>query len=110
MARLRAFFPMSHGKMRVFSGIIFLNRIGLRWYDVQKKYVPPKSLYNLWRRRSDIGVFARMMDGMATEAADPKTVIIDATHLKTFRAATSLHSKIVKESSRLIGRTKGTVP
>lgn len=38
-------------------------------------------------------VFARMMDGLAAEAAVPKTVVIDATYLKAHRTATSLRSK-----------------
>ncbi len=39
------------------------------------------------------GIFARMMDGLAAEAAVPKTVMIDATYLKAHRTATSLRSK-----------------
>jgi hypothetical protein len=38
-------------------------------------------------------IFARMMDGLAAEAAAPKTVMIDATYLKAHRTATSLRSK-----------------
>jgi transposase len=39
MGRLQRFFPKSHGKprvddRRVLSGIIFINRNGLRWCDV----------------------------------------------------------------------------
>ncbi len=33
------------------------------------------------------------MEGLASEAAAPKTVMIDATYLKAHRAATSLWSK-----------------
>lgn len=45
MARLRPFFPKSHGKprvddRRVLSGIIFFNRNGLRWRDAPKEYGP----------------------------------------------------------------------
>lgn len=98
MARLQPFFPKSHGKprvddRRVLSGIIFINRNGLRWRDAPKEYGPPKTLYNRWKRWSDKGVFARMMDGLAAEAAVPKTVMIDATYLKAHRTATSLRSK-----------------
>ena len=87
MARLQPFFPKSHGKprvddRRVLSGIIFINRNGLRWCDAPKEYGPPKTLYNRWKRWSNKGVFARMMDGLAAEAAVPKTVMIDATYLK----------------------------
>jgi len=38
-------------------------------------------------------MFARMMDGPASKAAVPKTVMIDATCLKVHRTATSLRSK-----------------
>ncbi|WP_406622275.1 IS5 family transposase [Pararhodobacter zhoushanensis] len=98
MARLQPFFPKSHGKprvddRRVLSGIIFINRNGLRWCDAPKEYGPPKTLYNRWKRWGDKGVFARMMEGLASEAATPKTVMIDATYLKAHRTASSLRVK-----------------
>ena len=98
MARLRPFFPKSHGKprvddRRVLSGIIFINRNGLRWCDAPKEYGPAKTLYNRWKRWGDMGVFARMMDGLACEATTPKTVMIDATYLKAHRTASSLGLK-----------------
>ncbi len=91
-------FPKSLGRprvddRRVLSGIIFINRNGLRWCDAPKEYGPPKTLYNRWKRWSDKGVFARMMDGLAAEVAVPKTVMIDATYLKVHRTATSLRLK-----------------
>lgn len=93
MARLRPFFPKSYGvprvdDRRVLSGIIFINRNGLRWCDAPKAYGPPKTLYNLWKRWGDMAVFARIMEGFASEAAVPKTVMIDATYLKAHRTAT----------------------
>jgi transposase len=98
MARLRPFFPKSHGKPRVddrraLSGIIFINRNGLRWSDALKEYGLPKTLYNRWKRWGDIGVFATMMKGLAAEATVPKTVMIDATYLKTHCTASSLGVK-----------------
>jgi transposase len=87
MARLQPFFPKSHGKpcvddWRVLSGIIFINRTGLRWCDAPREYGPPKTLYSRWKRWSDKGVFARMMDGLASEAAAPKTVMIDVRGMR----------------------------
>ena len=78
MERLRPFFPKSHGRprvddRRVLSGIIFINRNGLRWCDM--------------------GVFARIMAGLASEAAEQKIVMIDATYLKAHRTASSLAVK-----------------
>ena len=57
MARLEPFFPTSHGKprvddRRVLSGIIFINRNGLRWCGAPREYGPPKTIYNRWKRWS----------------------------------------------------------
>lgn len=98
MDRLRPFFPKSHGKprvddRRVLSGIIFINRNGLRWCDAPREYGPPKTLYNRWKRWGDMGVFARMMEGLASEGTEQKTVMIDATYLKAHRTASSLRAK-----------------
>jgi transposase len=98
MARLEPVFPKSHGKprvddRRVLSGIIFINRNGLRWCDAPREYGPPKTLYNRWKRWGDKGIFARMMEGLASEAATPKTVMMDATCLKARRTASSLRLK-----------------
>jgi len=98
MARLRPYFPKSHGKprvddRRVLSGIIFVNRNGLRWRDAPKDYGPHKTLYNRWKRWGEMGVFLRMMKGLAAEGTAPKTVMIDATYLKAHRTASSLRVK-----------------
>ena len=47
MARLQPYSPKSHGRervddQRVLSGIIFVNRNGLRWRNVPKEYDPAK--------------------------------------------------------------------
>jgi transposase len=98
MARLEPYFPKSHGKprvddRRVLSGIIFINRNGLRWRDAPAEYGPHKTLYNRWKRWSDKGVFARIMAGLAAEHREKKTVMIDATYLKAHRTATSMGVK-----------------
>ena len=67
---------------RVLSGIIFCIQRGYRWSDVPAEYGPAETLYNRWKRWGDMGVFARMMEGLASEATVPKTVMIDATYLK----------------------------
>lgn len=98
MARLRPFFPRSHGKprvddRRVLSGIIFVNRNGLRWRDAPREYGPAKTLYNRWKRWSDKGIFVAMMDGLASRSIERKTIMIDATYLKAHRTASSLRVK-----------------
>jgi transposase len=90
---------------RVLSGIIFINRNGLRWCVAPKEFGPAKTLFNRWKRWGDKGIFARMMEGLASEAATTKTVMIDVSrhaplvraclrkYLKAHRTATSLRSK-----------------
>ncbi|HCW49151.1 IS5 family transposase [Brevundimonas naejangsanensis] len=111
MARLEPFFPKSHGKprvddRRVLSGIIFVNRNGLRWRDAPSAYGPHKTLYNRWKRWSEAGVFVRMMEGLSGAQTERRTVMIDATYLKAHRTASSLRGK-KGGLGRLIGRTKG---
>lgn len=98
MARLRPCSPKNHGKprvddRRVVSGIIFINRNGLRWSDAPHEYGPDKTQYSRWKRWSDMGVFARIMEGLAAEHTDYKTIMIDATYLKAHRTALSLRLK-----------------
>ena len=71
-------------------------------------YGPHKTLYNRWKRWGERGVFTRMMEGLATAGAEPKTVMIDATYLKAHRAASSLRLKR-GDLGRLIGRIKGGI-
>ncbi|WP_368925639.1 IS5 family transposase [Brevundimonas vancanneytii] len=111
MARLEPYFPKSHGKprvddRRVLSGIIFVNRNGLRWRDAPAAYGPHKTLYNRWKRWSEAGVFIRMMEGLSGAQTERRTVMIDATYLKAHRTASSLRGK-KGGLGRLIGRTKG---
>ncbi|WP_156529608.1 IS5 family transposase [Marivivens sp. JLT3646] len=111
MAKLEPFFPKSHGKPRVddkmvLSGIIFINRNGLRWRDAPAEYGPHKTLYSRWKRWSDKGIFARMLLELADQGGSTDTLMIDATHLKTHRTASSLGAK-KGGRGRLIGRTKG---
>lgn len=98
MARLEPSFPKSLGRprvddRRVVSGIIFVNRNGLRWRDAPREYGPPKALYNRWMRWSDQGVFTQMMDGLASRGAARKTIMIDATYLKAHRTESNLRVK-----------------
>ena len=95
MARLQPYFPKSHGKprvddRRVLSGIVFVNRNGLRWRDAPAAYGPHKTLYNRWKRWSDAGVFVKMMEGLSAAQPERRTVMIDATYLKAHRTASSL--------------------
>ena len=98
MKRIEPFFPLSHGvprvdDRRVISGIIHVLRNGLRWRDAPANYGPPKTIYNRFVRWSRLGVFNRIFAALAGEAGAPDTLMIDATHLKAHRTASSLLKK-----------------
>ena len=98
MGRIRPFFPKSRGRKRVddrrvLSGIIYIQRNGLMWKDAPDVYGPPKTLYNRWTRWSRMGVFARIMAALAQEAQQIDMLMIDSTHLKAHRTASSLRAK-----------------
>ena len=78
---------------RVLSGIIFINRNGLRWRDAPAAYGPHKTLYKRWKRWSDKGIFAAMMVGLVAEHGEEMTVMTDATYLKAHRTVTSMSVK-----------------
>ena len=98
MERLKPHFPLSHGvprvdDRRVLSGIIFINRNGLRWRDAPSAYGPSRTLYNRWVRWSRLGVFARILTELADAGQDAEMLMMDATHLKAHRTASSLRGK-----------------
>ena len=107
MARLQPFFPKSHGKPRIdhrrmLRDIIFINRNSLRCRDAPKGYGPPKTLFNRWKRWTEKGGFARMMDGLASEAVVPKTVMIDVSrHAPLVRARLRKYLKAHRMATRL---------
>lgn len=98
MARIDPFFPLAHGvprvdDRRVVSGIIFVIKNGLRWRDAPPEYGPHKTLYNRFIRWSRLGVFDKIFSHLASEGGPPDTLMIDATHLKAHRTASSLLKK-----------------
>ena len=98
LKRIEPHFPLSHGvprvdDRRVISGIIHVLRNGLRWRDAPADYGPHKTIYNRFVRWSRLGVFNRIFADLAGRAGEPDTLMIDATHLKAHRTASSLLKK-----------------
>lgn len=96
--RIEPFFPLAHGvprvdDRRVVSGIIFVIKNGLRWRDAPSEYGPHKTLYNRFIRWSRLGVFDNIFSHLSAEGGPPDTLMIDATHLKAHRTASSLLKK-----------------
>ena len=99
MERFKPLFPLSHGvprvdETRVLSGIILINRNGLRWRDAPPIYGPHKTVYNLWYRWSGMGVFAKILLELVRQDTETEMIMTDATHLKAHRTASSLRKKM----------------
>lgn len=77
---------------RALSGIVFVDRNGLRWRDAPSEYGPVKTLYNSWKRWGEAGVFTRM-EGLAATGAEPQTIMIETAYLKLHRRASNLRMK-----------------
>ena len=95
MSKIEPFFPKSHGiarvdDRRVIPGIIYVLKHGLQWKDAPKEYGPHKTLYNRFRRWSEMGVFDKIFSHLTAGDGPPDTLMIDATHLKAHRTASSL--------------------
>ena len=95
MSKIAPFFPLSHGvprvdDRRVVSGIVYVLKNGLQWKDAPKGYGPHKTLYNRFRRWTELGVFDNIFSHLAACEGPPDTLMIDATHLKAHRTASSL--------------------
>ena len=109
MARLKPFFPLSHGVPRVddrkvligISSSITMACAG----GTRLRPMAPKTLYNRWVRWSRLGVFARILTELAAEGQEVETVMIDATHLKVHRTASSLRGN-KGDASNLSGAPK----
>lgn len=75
------------------SGIIFINRNGLRWRDVPEAHGPLKTLHRRCKRWSDKGFVTRMMAGRVAERGKEETEMIDVTYSQAHRIATSMAAK-----------------
>ena len=98
MARIKPYFPLSHGVERVddrkvISGIMYVIRNGLQWKDAPVAYGPHKTLYNRFVRWSRMGIFNRIFVELAQRPNGTEQLMIDATHLKAHRTAASLLKK-----------------
>ncbi|GBO81569.1 transposase [Acetobacter aceti NRIC 0242] len=98
MERIRPYFPLAHDvprvdDRRVLSGIVYVIRNGLQRKDAPKAYGPHKTLYNRFIRWSRLGVFDRIFVDLTEQTGRSKRLMIDETHLKAHRMASSLLKK-----------------
>ncbi|KKZ10582.1 MAG: transposase [Candidatus Synechococcus spongiarum 142] len=97
LERIRLFFPKACGvscgdESKVWRGIIHVLCYGLSWVDVPPVDGPYKTLCNRFRRWWHNGGFLLIFLELArSDGAEPGEVLmLDATHLKAYRTASSL--------------------
>ncbi len=95
MSKIEPFFPKSHGvargdDRRVVSGIVCVLKHGLQWKDAAAACGPHKTLYNRFRCWTELRVFDKIFSHLTASDGPPDTLMIDATHLKAHRTASSL--------------------
>ena len=81
MSKIEPFFPKSHGvarvdDRRVISGIVYVLKNGLQWKDAPKGYGPHKTLYNRFRRWTELGVFDKIFSNLAAADEPPDTLMV----------------------------------
>ena len=98
IARIKRYFPRSHGvprvdDRRIISGIIYVIKNGPQWKDAPPEYGPYKTLYNRFIRWSRLGLFNKIFAELVEQNGSTTRLMIDATHLKAHRTAASLLKK-----------------
>ena len=98
LARIEPFFPLAHGVPRVddrkvISGIIFVIKNGLRWRMPRRNTGLTKPCTTGSNAGVKMGVFDKIFSHLSTKGDPPDTFMIDATHLKAHRTASSLLKK-----------------
>ncbi|MBL9053654.1 MAG: hypothetical protein JNN02_07975 [Tabrizicola sp.] len=89
--------------------MILIQRNGLRWCGAPLEHGPPKTHCNRWKRWGDMGIFARMMEELASDGGQKKVVTVEqrpegASH--GFEPA-GQEGGLDGMRGRFIGRTKG---
>jgi transposase len=74
---------------RVISGIVQVIISGCRWSDAPLEYGPRKTLYNRFVRWAVRGIWQRVFMQLARAGGPPAEALLDSTHIKVHRAAST---------------------
>jgi transposase len=91
-AAIRPHLPMKHtgpervDDRRVLSGIIHVLRSGCRWRDCPAEYGPPTTVYNRFNRWSGRGLWAQLLEVLATVEGS-QALMADSSLVKAHRSA-----------------------
>jgi transposase len=69
------------------EGMVWILRTGAPWRDLPKRFGPWKSVYTRFRRWTQQGIWARVLETLA-EQQDPESYLIDASIVRAHQDAT----------------------
>jgi transposase len=85
---------------RGLSGIIFINRNGLRWRDAPAEYGSHKTPYSRWKRCSEKGIFARVLLELADQSGGTDA-LMQTGIAKPLKTRGSRRAYLPKRTARL---------
>jgi transposase len=69
------------------EGLVWILRTGAPWRDLPQRFGPWKSVYTRFRRWTQQGIWARVLETLA-EQQDPESYLIDASIVRAHQDAT----------------------
>jgi transposase len=66
----------------ILSGIIHVLKVGCRWVDCPREYGPHKTIYNRFARWSELGIWQKIFEAVASPSGQPKQAALDSSHIK----------------------------
>ena len=108
--QIKTFLPKERGVKRVnlkktLNGILHVLQNGGRWKDMPKRYGKYKTAYNMFRRYSRNGVWARIHEVLSGKKAEMSVLMMDSSFTGAHRTSMSLAAGV--KSERDIGKSKG---
>ena len=76
---------------RVLNGIFYILRMGAPWRDLPERYGSRTTVYNLYNRWAQRGIWKGIFDALAKEC-DDALIFIDASIVRAHRAASGSKS------------------
>lgn len=107
---IKSILPKERGMKRVglkktLKGILHVIRTGCAWADMPSRYGRHKTAYNMFRRYSRSGVWAKILAILASQDPETQAAMADSSAVKAHRTSMSMAAGADKE--RTIGRSRG---
>src|ERR1700756_4109935 len=79
--------PRRKDDRRILSGIMHVLKVGCRWIDCPKEYVPPRRSTIVSPAGASAGIWQRVFETVAVPSGPPGQLALDSSHVKAHRCA-----------------------